>query len=151
MEDNLFRFIKHVKLVMLEDFEQNIIDDFKRLIGDLYNQQKTSFDISDFSHLFKFENLTKTAKTNFVDNDCNIKFISMNVNQIHHREDEPFTLNLKVRDNLKHINVWYVVFSDCYTSYKEEDNENYYFEKDEVKYEFNKQKLKNCNISVQSI
>ena len=53
MEDNLFRFVKHIKLIMLEDFEQNTIDDFKRLIGDLYNQQKTSFDISDFSYSYE--------------------------------------------------------------------------------------------------
>lgn len=136
---------------MTADFEQNTVDDFSRLIGNLYNQQKMSFDISDFSYLFKFENLTKTAKKEFIENDCNIKFIFMNVNQILHRDDKPFKLNLKVRDNQKHINVWYVVFSDCYTSYKEEDNENYYFEKDNVKYKFNKQKLKNCNISVQVI
>jgi hypothetical protein len=151
MDDKLFRFIKHVKLVMTEDFEQNTVDDFRRLIGNLYNQSKTSFDISDFSYLFKFENLTKTAKTNFINNYCNIKFTSMSVNQVHHRDDTPFTLNLKVRDNLKHIYVWYVLFSDYYTIHKEEDNEIYYFEKDDVKYEFNKQKLKNCNISVQSI
>lgn len=151
MNSNLFRFVKNVKLIMTADFEQNTVDDFSRLIGNLYNQQKTSFDISDFAYLFKYENLTKTAKTEFIENDCNIKFTSMNVNQVLHRDATTFRLNLKVRDNLKHINVWYVVFSDCYTSYKEEDNENYYFEKDGVKYEFNKQKLMNCNISVQSI
>lgn len=151
MDKYLFRFEKHIKLAMTYDFEQNTVDDFKRLIGNMYNDRKQSFDISDFSHLFKIENLTKTARINFIETDCNIKFTSMNVNQIFHRNDTPFTLNLKVRDSLNHINVWYVAFSDYYTNYQEDDNENYYFEKDEVKYEFNKLKLENCNIKVQSI
>lgn len=151
MEDSLFRFQKYIKLEMSYDFEQNTIDDFKRLIGNMYNDNKKSFDVSDFSYLFKFENLTQNAKTTFLENSCNIKFTSITVNQILHRDTKPFTLNLKVRENLKHISLHYVAFSDCYTEYKEEDSENYYFEKDEVKYEFKKLKLKSCNISVQSI
>ena len=151
MDDSRFRFIKHVKLFMVEDFEKGTFDNFRTLISDLYNSQKTSFDISDFSYLFKFENLTKTAIINFVENDCNIKFTSMSVNQIHHRDDKPFTLNLKVRDNLKHINVWYVLFSDYYKNYKAKDGDTYFFEKDEIKYEFKKSRLNDCNIIVQSI
>ena len=151
MEDSLLRFEKHIKLAMTFDFKQDSVDNFKRLIGDLYNQGNNSFDISDFAYLFKIEDLTDKARINFLETSCNIKFTSITVNQILHRDTKPFTLNLKVRDNLKHISLHYVAFSDFYTEYKEEDSENYYFEKDEVKYEFKKLKLKSCNISVQSI
>lgn len=150
MSDNLLRFEKHIKLVMTTDFNQNTVDNFKRLIGDLYNQHKTSFEISDFSHLFKIEDLTNKARIDFLESNCNIKFTSIIVNQVFHRDDKPFTLNLKVRDNLKHLNVWYIAFSDFY-NFKDEDDTNIYASKNDIDFEFNKERLKNCNIKWQTM
>lgn len=150
MEDSLLRFEKHIKLAMTLDFKQDSVDNFKRLIGDLYNQGKNSFDISDFAYLFKIEDLTDKARIGFLETSCNIKFTSITVNQVFHRDDKPFTLNLKVRDNLKHINVWYVSFSDFY-NFKDEDDTILYASKNDIDFEFNKERLKNCNIKWQTM
>jgi hypothetical protein len=149
MKDSLLRFEKHINLEMVVDFDVRTTDIFKSFIGDLRNQGKQQFEISDFSHLFKIENLTDEARINFIETSCNIKFISMNVNQVFHRDDKPFTLNLKVRDKLNHVNVWYVAFSDSY-DFNDEDDKIIYASKNDIDFEFNKERLKNCNIKWQT-
>ena len=144
MTETRVRFIKNAKLSMISDFNENTVKSFTDLV---HNSQKTNLEISDFYHLFDISKLTKVARTNYIDNDCNIKFTSMTVNQVEHMNSKPFV----IKDKLYHVEVWYVAFSDLYTIYEDDDSQTYYFEKDEVKYEFNKEKLKSCNISVQVI
>jgi hypothetical protein len=142
MTKKLLRFERCRKLNLLLDFKQPAIDKFKSFINEIYNQGKSNFEVKDFAHIFEYSDLNIQSKNLFTNNTCQIKFEKI-IPKLTARE-EPFTLDQKVRDDLRYINVYFMLLSASF-EFKEEDDV-FYFMYNGSEREISKSHLKLCNI-----
>ncbi|MFA9194320.1 hypothetical protein AAGV33_07870 [Flavobacterium sp. FBOR7N2.3] len=111
MGDKSVRFVRKIIIQPSVDFNQDTKDTLKSILNSMYFNENFDFYINDFSKYFTIENLTSKARIDFIDNDLNIKFISIVLDKSSESSNKLFKLYYENKDKFNFGNIHCIGFS----------------------------------------